>query len=204
MKSKRYYLALVLFACLSTTIGTTAVCAENSSEKYLNLPSTEVFISNSSYVDLTVDQQTNAYPKDNPYNPETDLTFKENDFPQLYSTLGTWIQQDGKWWFQYAAGGYPANKWEFIDGKWYYFDASGWMKTGWIQLGSTWYYLNSDGSMAIGWVQYGGIWYYMRNDGAMVTGWARLGSYDYYFNDNGVLTTSPSDMASLYRLSDLC
>lgn len=79
-----------------------------------------------------------------------------------------WIQEDGRWWYRHADGGYTAGDWELIDGKWYLFDADGWMLTGWQRVGGKWYYLTGSGAMATGWVSDGGKWYYMDADtGAM-------------------------------------
>lgn len=60
------------------------------------------------------------------------------------SQQGNWIKEDGKYWYQYTDGSYPAKAWDKIDGLWYYFDDRGWMAE------STWignYYVGSDGAM---------------------------------------------------------
>lgn len=68
--------------------------------------------------------------------------------PQMvFAQEGRWIQSDGRWWYQYSDGSYPANEWLQVDGSWYHFDSSGWMQTGWIYTGGYYYYLNSSGDM---------------------------------------------------------
>lgn len=102
---------------------------------------------------------------------------------------GTWQKKDGKYWYKYDDGTYPASTWEYIDGQWYYFDASGWMVTGWNQIKGTWYYFYNTGNMATGWLQLSGKWYYLESNGAMVTGWHQIGGSWYYFNTSGVMQT---------------
>lgn len=67
------------------------------------------------------------------------------------TTSGTWVKaSDGRWWYKYSDGTYPANCWAKIDGKWYHFDSDGWMQTGWLKLSGKWYYLSSSGAMVTG------------------------------------------------------
>lgn len=40
---------------------------------------------------------------------------------------GQWQQNTTGWWYQNDDGGYPANSWQWIDGKCYYFDSNGYM-----------------------------------------------------------------------------
>lgn len=61
---------------------------------------------------------------------------------------GTWKQSEAGWWYEYADGTYPSNKWEQINGEWYAFDENGYMRKGWYQEGEKWYYLNDNGTMA--------------------------------------------------------
>lgn len=110
------------------------------------------------------------------------------------STSGEWIQSsNGKWWYQYSDGTYPANGWAYIDGYWYYFDADGWMKTGWLTLNGKTYYLGTSGAMAIGWRQIGSSWYYFWSGGSMATGWQYLeysgGEAWFYFGTSGKMAT---------------
>lgn len=76
------------------------------------------------------------------------VTVTEEAAVENTSTEGTWKQSEKGWWFEYADGTYPKNKWEKIDGEWYAFDENGIMRTGWYQEGEKWYYFKSDGTMA--------------------------------------------------------
>lgn len=73
---------------------------------------------------------------------------------QNKSQTGTWVKQNGQWWYKHSDGSYTKDNWEKIDNKWYKFDKQGYMQTGWQPWGtdkngqSIWYYMNSDGSMA--------------------------------------------------------
>lgn len=100
---------------------------------------------------------------------------------------GTWQIQDGRWWFKYTNGTYPADKWEFINSKWYYFDSQGYMVTGWQLISGKWYFLDAvNGDMATGWKLDGqdGRWYYLDEvNGDMVTGWRLINGKWYYLND---------------------
>ncbi len=49
--------------------------------------------------------------------------------PDHYS-IG-WIKDGVGWWYRYADGTYPKNKWELIDHHWYLFNPDGYMVTGW-------------------------------------------------------------------------
>ena len=62
---------------------------------------------------------------------------------------GSWKQSaDGRWWWDYGDGTWPAAEWLYINGKWYYFQEDGYMATGWITLYNKSYYLNpSSGAM---------------------------------------------------------
>ncbi len=63
---------------------------------------------------------------------------------------GMWIQEsNGRWWYQYSTGGYPANTWIKDGGEWYYFESDGWMASArWIQSGSDgWFYVDGSGKM---------------------------------------------------------
>ena len=100
-----------------------------------------------------------------------------------------WIHDSKGWWYSYANGGYPVNKWESINGSWYWFDSEGYMVTGWNSIGGTWYYMNSSGVMITGWNLIGGTWYYMNSSGAMVTGWNLIGGTWYYMDGSGAMIT---------------
>ncbi|MGN0341162.1 MAG: GH25 family lysozyme [Roseburia sp.] len=127
-------------------------------------------------------------------------------------STGVWEQDDLGTWYHYLAGGYPANKWECIEGTWYWFDAKGYrgIMTGWYQLGDSWYYYQTDGTPATDWQKIGGEWYYFdkssggkmlygwqllngkwyylgssASDGAMKTGWQYINNKWYYFDTTG-------------------
>ena len=103
-----------------------------------------------------------------------------------------WINQNGRWWWQFADGSWPANEWKVINGKWYAFDERGWMRTGWF-LDSTkkWYYLDPvDGYMKTGWVLVNNKWYYLDpSNGDMKIGWVKVIGKWYYLNPNGDMRT---------------
>ena len=105
---------------------------------------------------------------------------------------GTWIKQDGKWWYRHADGNYTKDGWEQIDGKWYLFDADGWMLTGWHNVGGKWYYLSDSGAMATGWIRTGNTWSYLDPvTGAMHTAdIENVGGRWYAFSDAGDLMYS--------------
>lgn len=100
-----------------------------------------------------------------------------------------WIHDNKGWWYSYANGGYPANKWEFINGNWYWFNSEGYMVTGWNSIGGNWYYMNNSGAMQTGWNLTGEKWYYMNSSGAMATGWLLFGEDWYYMNNSGAMVT---------------
>lgn len=178
-------------------LGSTGVIAENQIPE----ATADSTITQSSILDPT------EYSKGNPYldsslgapDSEDHIDFSEGTYApegtkpnttrQVRNASGTWIQSNGKWWFQYSSGGYPASTWEQINNKWYYFDANGWMVTGWLLQGTTWYYLDpAQGHMITGWYKINGVQYLFNSvNGAMVTGWANIGNSYYYFDSNGAM-----------------
>lgn len=101
-------------------------------------------------------------------------------------SMGVW-HEDGKgWWFEYDGGGWPADKWEFINDHWYWFNSDGYMVTGWLLWRDDWYYLDpTEGA----------------DEGKMVTGWRRIewkGTESWFlFLDDGIMAQS-----GFYKASD--
>lgn len=62
-----------------------------------------------------------------------------------------WKQDNGKWWYQNADGGYTVNGWQSINDEYYYFDSAGYMLSDTKTPDG--YYVNSDGK----WEQRGTI-----------------------------------------------
>ncbi len=80
--------------------------------------------------------------------------------------VNKWVESNGKWWYRYANGDYPAGMFEEIDGTTYYFDADGYMVTGWKEIDGDYYYFEGSGAMAVSkWVGD----YYLGEDGIMLT-----------------------------------
>ena len=103
---------------------------------------------------------------------------------------GKWVHaKNGKWWYRYSDGTWPAASWLQVGGKWYHFNAKGWMQTGWIRDGGDWYYLGIGGSMRTGWVRDNGKWYYMNKSGRMRTGWLQEKGKWYFLGGNGAMKT---------------
>ncbi len=145
--------------------------------------------------------QSSSTSRVNGVSGNVDIDFGYKDYTKIVTprtsavesykrTNGTWVQgSNGKWWYQFISGGYPADKWEQISGKWYLFDKSGYMLTGWQAVGGKWYYLDSSGVMKTGWQSIGGKWYYLNGSGVMLTGWQKIGNTWYYLNSSGVMLT---------------
>lgn len=111
---------------------------------------------------------------------------------RMNGTGGTWVKSDknGKWWYKYPEGSWPASKWEKINNKWYYFDSEGYMFEGWLSYSGHWYYLKpNDGDMQIGWLTLKGKKYYFNSEGEMATGFKQIKSIWYCFNKDGALVT---------------
>lgn len=89
-----------------------------------------------------------------------------------------WIS-NGRWWYRYGDGSYPASKFDVINGSTYYFDKSGYMVTGWKSIESNWYYFNASGCMVTNtWVGD----YYLDFDGKMaISQWIN----DRYVGEDG-------------------
>lgn len=93
------------------------------------------------------------------------------------SYLGSWINENNKWWYKHKDGTYTKDAFEFINGKWYLFDGEGWMIYGWKKYGVNWYYFGdcNDGAMKTGWCydEKSCKWYYFNEEGIMQTGWIK-------------------------------
>ncbi len=82
-------------------------------------------------------------------------------------TQAAWRQaSDGRWWYDYGDGTWPANCWEEIQGKWYFFDPEGYMKTGWFMWQDRWYYCTEKGYMLRDCITEDGYW--LGEDGALI------------------------------------
>ena len=96
---------------------------------------------------------------------------------------GKWVPNrwvfNGKWWYRYGDGSYPASKFDVINGSTYYFDDAGYMVTGWKSFDSNWYYFNASGCMVTNtWVGD----YYLDFDGMMaISQWIN----DRYVGEDG-------------------
>lgn len=78
-----------------------------------------------------------------------------------------WRQaSDGRWWYDWGDGTWPADCWEEIQGKWYFFDPEGYMKTGWFLWEDQWYYCTEKGYMLSDCITEDGYW--LGADGAMI------------------------------------
>ena len=105
----------------------------------------------------------NYYVKENGYIATNEWI--GNDYVDV---SGKWVPNrwisNGRWWYRYGDGSYPASKFDVINGSTYYFDKSGYMVTGWKSIESNWYYFNTSGCMVTNtWVGD----YYLDFDGKM-------------------------------------
>ena len=109
----------------------------------------------------------------------------------LSTTTGGWKKTNGKWWYEYEDGSYPAGRFATIKGKTYYFNPDGYMATGWKKVNGKWYFLNrSSGVLKTGWLKDGGKWYFLdRSTGVMKTGWLKAGGKWYFLKSNGTMRT---------------
>lgn len=96
---------------------------------------------------------------------------------------GTWIPEDGKWYYQ--INDYYKTGWLYEDNNWYYFDKTGVMQIGWVESQKRWFFMDEDGIMQTGWIEDGGKWYHMDDEGVMQTGWLEEENQWYYLNKDG-------------------
>ena len=109
-----------------------------------------------------------------------------------------WIKNgNGKWWYYYKEGGYPANEITTINGNKYHFDSEGWMTTGWLYDNGSWYYFNQKGNGTEGamahnqWKKVNGKWYYFYEDGRMASNtWEKVNGKWYYFYKSGAMAAN--------------
>ncbi|GEA30016.1 GH25 family lysozyme [Clostridium diolis] len=107
--------------------------------------------------------------------------------------LGTWINENDKWWYKHTDGTFTKDAWEFINGKWYLFDSEGWMIHDWKKYGDSWYYFGdyNNGAMKTGWYcdEKSSKWYYFNGEGIMQTGRIKIDDKWYHFDNNGAMGT---------------
>lgn len=106
-----------------------------------------------------------------------------------------WKHNDKGYWYEYADGSYPTEKWLKLDGEWYYFNEKGYAYCDkWLEYKGKWYYFGAERNMLTdNWVNYKQKTYYMGSDGAMVTGLQKIGEDLYYFAEDGHMCyTNPS------------
>lgn len=119
-------------------------------------------------------------------------------------SMGGWKKNDKGWWYEYDGGGWPAEKWEFIDGNWYYFNEEGYMKTGWLHWCDQWYYLNpvkgsDEGKMVVGWkkIKWQGkrSWFLFLESGVMANGGFYSVNGEWYaFEQSGRMVTADANI----------
>ncbi|MEG7531571.1 MAG: hypothetical protein RSF83_09290 [Hungatella sp.] len=99
---------------------------------------------------------------------------------------GTWIQENGSWYFEDLSKTRRTNSWYMVNQKWYLFDAAGKMLTGWQERDNRTYYLDETGAMEKDWKQIDGKWYYFYPDGAKAYH-TDIGQY--HLDDDGAWST---------------
>lgn len=138
-------------------------------------------------VSIDTSKITNKKPTASQTTPTKNEASKQNVDK---SKTGTWLEQDGRWWYQHSDGTYTKDGWEAIDGQWYKFDREGWMQTGWQAWGvdkngqALWYYMTDSGNMATStWID---DKYYVDHTGAMArNGYVKSKNSNMYYWVNG-------------------
>ncbi|MCD8347260.1 MAG: serine hydrolase [Lachnospiraceae bacterium] len=105
---------------------------------------------------------------------------------------GSFVKEDGQWYYIYADGTRAKNCLLEIDGKTYYFAKNGRRKSGWQTIGNAQYYFGkkSEGYMykKCWYTSASGETYRLANNGKMRTGLITVGSKTYYLDpETGVL-----------------
>ena len=96
------------------------------------------------------------------------LSGPSGDRGERSGDFAVWRQAaDGRWWYDWGDGTWPADCWEEIQGKWYFFDPEGYMKTGWFLWEDQWYYCTEKGYMLSDCITEDGYW--LGADGAFDT-----------------------------------
>lgn len=109
---------------------------------------------------------------------------------EISDLTGKWMSSNGRWWYRWSDGSYPAGQMLEIDGKVYSFNTNGWMQTGWVKWDGSWYYFASSGAMVHGWQKSGSSWYYLDpTSGKMLNGWLEIGGKRYWLASSGVMAT---------------
>lgn len=108
--------------------------------------------------------------------------------------IGTagWVKDSIGWWYRYADGSYPKNKWLKLDA-WYYFNSEGYaLQNSWRKINGYWYYFDDNCRMKTGWIKLKNLWYYLNTtadkdfpEGAARTGWLKYKGFWYYLNKAG-------------------
>lgn len=83
---------------------------------------------------------------------------------------GTWLQNNGRWYYVNAAGQIVRSQWLNDGGKNYYLDSSGFMVTGWqtFSNGKTYYFDANNGDLKSNtWINLSDGSYYLQSDGSL-------------------------------------
>lgn len=95
--------------------------------------------SGKAYFDRSSSSSGNVVVSGGPSGPASSGPAGESYSSPAAQTAG-WQKDNVGWWWRNPDGSWPANCWQFINGKWYFFGGDGYMKTGWIQWNGQYYY----------------------------------------------------------------